>query len=190
MHVTNMIVWIIWQFGQTDSPARSLLLTPRCLTSQYPGQAKESLCYTTHVGRVPEMCSWHLVALLKISWCFWASCFQPLKAFCLQPSQLLWRGMQCSVFASALLAGRAGSNSRHIATGSRRACCTLFSQPCGFTLCQTWGNAIPALGKIGEIKMCSLAKVRWGEEESKCLWSAGRYHWWWWSQSSQRRSSC
>lgn len=27
MHVASMIAWIIWQFGQTDSPARSLLLT-------------------------------------------------------------------------------------------------------------------------------------------------------------------
>lgn len=108
MHIANMIAWVIGQFGQTDSPARSLLLTPWCLTSQHPGQAKESLCCTTRVERVSEMCSWCLVVLLKISWCFWASCFQPLKAFCLQTSQPLCRGTQCSLYYLSTFGGKSG----------------------------------------------------------------------------------
>lgn len=49
MHVSNVIVWIIWQFGQTDSPARSLLLTHTAmphLTIPWPGEGKP-LLYNT-----------------------------------------------------------------------------------------------------------------------------------------------
>jgi len=28
-------------------------------------------------------------------------------------------------------------------------------------LCQAWGNAIPDLGKVGEMTICSFSKVRW-----------------------------